>query len=62
MEKANFSMVEEGGLTAYVDLEKEITKIILKNPKIACPDCNTVMSINGRCKTCQKCGWSSCDV
>jgi hypothetical protein len=27
-----------------------------------CPICGEDLIINGRCKTCYSCGWSSCDL
>ena len=62
MEKQNFSLVEEGGIKAFVELESDVVKLILSNPKLICPNCDEIVTMNGKCKTCQVCGWSSCDV
>lgn len=62
MEKEEYSLVEEGGITAVVELENDVIELILSNPKLQCPDCGIVVGINGRCKTCPSCGWSTCDV
>ena len=62
MENKTFSVVEEGGIIAFVELEKDIIKLILSNPKVACSHCGSIMTMNGRCSTCPKCGESSCDV
>jgi len=62
MEKRDFSLVEEGGIQTFIELENDIVKLILSNPKLACPNCGEVVTLNGRCKTCPKCAWSSCDI
>ncbi len=62
MEKAEFAMVEEGGISAIVELENDVVELILSNPKLQCPSCGEIVSMNGRCKTCSSCGWSTCDM
>jgi rRNA maturation endonuclease Nob1 len=62
MEKRDFSLVEEGGIQTFIELENDIVKLILSNPKLACPSCGKVVTLNGKCKTCPDCGWSSCDA
>ena len=62
MEKAKTVLVEEGGITVYADIETNVLKLIKQNPMITCPDCRTIMSMNGKCSTCPECGWSSCSI
>ena len=62
MEKRDFSLVEEGGIQTFIELENDIVKLLLRNPKLACPNCGEVVTLNGKCKTCSDCGWSSCDA
>lgn len=62
MEKAEYTMVEEGGIEAVVELENDVVQLILSNPKLQCPTCGAIVSMNGRCKTCPSCGWSTCDM
>ena len=61
MKEPNLKLAEEGGISAYVNLEDETIKLIQNNPKIFCPECKKILTLNGRCKTCPKCGWSSCE-
>lgn len=62
MENVDFTLVEEGGITTVVELENDVLELILSNPKLQCPECGTIVDLNGRCKTCPSCGWSSCDI
>ena len=62
MEKQEISLIEEGGIQAVVELETNVLKLILSNPKLGCPECGEVVTLNGKCKTCPMCGWSSCDI
>lgn len=62
MEKTDFSPIEEGGINIYTDIESNFTDIIIKNPELACPNCGAIVFMNGHCKTCPKCGWSTCDI
>lgn len=55
-------VVEEGGLVVYADIDTDIIKIVKTEAEIICPNCGTTMILNGRCKTCVECGWSSCDI
>lgn len=61
-EREVVKVVEEGGLVAYASIDTEIIKAYKVNAEIRCPVCGFIMELNGRCKTCTKCGWSSCDV
>ena len=61
MKEADFAVVEEGGITAYVNLEEQTIKLIQNNPKIFCPNCKKILILNGRCRSCPECGWSSCE-
>jgi hypothetical protein len=62
MENSGFSKVEEGGIATMVDMQSDIVEMILMNPKLQCPECGEIVILNGRCKTCPECGWSSCDI
>jgi len=62
MENLDFSVVDEGGIKTIVDLESDVLELIFSNPKLQCPQCGDVVTLNGRCKTCPSCGWSSCDL
>ena len=56
------TVVEEGGLVVYADMETSIIKLYKADAEVICPNCGKTMALNGRCKTCAECGWSSCDV
>ena len=62
MKKEKLTMVEEGGLVVYADLDTAKIKLFEASKKIYCPNCGAILEMNGRCKTCMKCGWSSCDI
>ena len=58
-----FAPVDEGGLVAYASIDSAFMKLEIKKEKWnPCPDCGEEMIINGRCKTCPSCGWSSCSL
>jgi predicted RNA-binding Zn-ribbon protein involved in translation (DUF1610 family) len=61
-EKEVVTVVEEGGLVVYADIETNIIKLFETKAEIICPNCGETMALNGRCKTCNNCGWSSCDL
>lgn len=61
-EEEAITVVEEGGLVVYTELGTDIIKMIRTEAEIICPSCGTTMALNGRCKTCVECGWSSCDI
>ncbi len=62
MKEEVIKVVEEGGLVAYASIDTEIIKTYKVNAEIHCPICDYIMELNGRCKTCINCGWSSCDI
>jgi hypothetical protein len=61
-EKEFVTVAEEGGLVVYADMDTNIIKLYMAEAEIICPNCNMTMALNGRCKTCTECGWSSCDI
>lgn len=42
------------------NVEKPCVYVILEDEY--CPVCDELLLINGRCRTCPECGWSSCDI
>jgi predicted RNA-binding Zn-ribbon protein involved in translation (DUF1610 family) len=55
--------IEEGGLVAYASLDTTRISIKQEQEIYRCPTCGEYsVTMNGKCRTCQKCGWSSCDL
>lgn len=56
-----FNKVEEGGLVAYASLDVDKIRFELTDEVWdPCPECGKEVIVNGRCKTCPNCGWSTC--
>lgn len=62
MEDTTFSIVEEGGIVAAVSLNSDVIVLADIDPVLVCPSCGSKVFMNGKCKTCFACGWSSCDI
>jgi DNA-directed RNA polymerase subunit RPC12/RpoP len=57
-----FVVAEEGGIATIVDLDSNVITLMDIDPVLICPNCGNRVFMNGKCKTCFSCGWSSCDI
>jgi predicted RNA-binding Zn-ribbon protein involved in translation (DUF1610 family) len=55
--------IEEGGLVAFASLDTTKISVRQEQEIYLCPSCGEYsVTMNGKCRTCQSCGWSSCDL
>lgn len=62
VEKAEPFVIEEGGIIVEVDISDKGLTIKTNEATFGCPNCGSIIILNGKCKTCPDCGWSTCDI
>jgi len=54
--------IEEAGIDIHVSLDDD-TLMMFSMEYDGCPICGqNLLARNGRCTTCEICGWSACDL